>query len=151
LAGIPQRVLSQWILRGRAGDPLFVEFVDMLDQQLAEMSSELLSPVVEAARSGNLQASMWIYNTRVKPFEDHAVKKLLAATDAVEQRQLEIEAEQDNASADDLAAQLMQQMTAGATATELPPNTTEDSVVVDKPKTTKHKLSLVPPSEKDPV
>jgi hypothetical protein len=110
LAGVPRRVLQEWILRGRAGDPNFVPFVDMIDLQLAELSDSLTSPIVDAARTGNLQASMWLYAQRIKPHEERALKKQFELEDRLEQRALEIEADADTGG-DELAADLLKQLT----------------------------------------
>lgn len=115
LAGIPKRVLNEWILQGRAGHPDFVPFVEMLDSQLAELSETLVSPVVEAAKSGNLKASMWLFDHRIKPYEDRALKKHFDEEDRLEESQRVIEAHADIAGAQDLAADVLRQMTADAT------------------------------------
>lgn len=110
LAGIPKRVLSEWILQGRAGNPAFLPFVEMIDLQLAELSETLQSPIIEAARDGNIQASMWLFNQRVKPFEDHAIKRRLQQEDEIEDRSRVIEAHAEMSEGDDLAAKLLAEM-----------------------------------------
>jgi hypothetical protein len=112
LAGIPKRVLNEWILQGRAGNPEFTSFVDMIDQQLAELSETILSPIVEAASSGNLQASTFLYNVRIKPHEERALKKQFAAEDELETLQNTVNAHAEIAGADDLAARVLEQMQA---------------------------------------
>lgn len=116
LSGIPKRVLSEWILQGRAGHPDFAAFVDMLDEQLAELSSTLVTPIVEAAKSGNLQASMWLFNQRIRPHEERSLKKQFEVEDRLEESQRVIEAHADVAEADELAAKIMEQLTAGTLA-----------------------------------
>ena len=110
LAGIPRRVLTEWILQGRAGHPDFVDFVDMLDTQLAELSDSLVSPIVEAAKTGNLQASMWLFNQRVKPYEERALKRQFAREDEIEETQRRIEVEVASAEAQALADDVMTQL-----------------------------------------
>lgn len=118
LAGIPKRVLNEWILRGRAGHPDYVPFTDMLDDQLAELSTALVSPIVQAAQGGNLQASMWLYNQRIKPHEDRALKRQFEVEDRLDEQQRVVEAHADVSADNDLAAQVLKQMTAGTPAPE---------------------------------
>jgi hypothetical protein len=118
LSGIPRRVLNAWIEQGRAGQPDFQPFVDLIDQQLAELADELVSPIVEAARGGNLKASMWIYDHRIKPYEDRALKKQFEAEDRFEEREREVVAEVSSAEADELAARVMAQLTASQDSQE---------------------------------
>lgn len=113
LAGIPRKVLTEWILQGRAGHPDFVSFVDMLDTQLAELSDALVSPIVEAAKSGNLKASMWLFDHRVKPYEERSLKRQFDLEDRIEERQRFIEAEVESADAQSLANDVMQKLTTG--------------------------------------
>lgn len=115
LAGIPRRVLRYWIENGRAGHPDFVEFVELLDNQLAELSDALLTPIVAAAADGNLAASQWLYQQRVKPFEDHAIKRQLKREDEIEEASRMVEANVAASEGDDLAAKLLEQMTAATT------------------------------------
>lgn len=78
LAGVPRKVLYRWLELGRAGEDGFREFVEAIDQQTAEIAKSLMDPLLEAARAGDLKVAQWIYNTRVKPFEDAAHKRMLA-------------------------------------------------------------------------
>jgi hypothetical protein len=113
LSGIPRRVLSEWMLQGRAGHPDFVAFVELLDEQLAELSEALVSPVVEAAKSGNLKATMWLFDRRVKPYEDRALAKQFELEDRLDEQQRVVQAHVASAEAEQLASDVMQQLTAG--------------------------------------
>lgn len=113
LAGIPKRVLTEWILRGRAGDPQFVPFVEMLDQQLAELSDDILTPIVEAAKHGSVKASMWLYDHRIRPHEERALKRQFDMEDRIAEAQRTVQADVVQSDGDALAAELMGQLTAG--------------------------------------
>lgn len=112
LAGIPRRVLSEWMLQGRAGHPDFVPFVELIDEQLAELSDALVSPIVEAAKSGNIKATMWLFDRRVKPYEERAMQKQFDLEDRMDEQQRVVEAHVASSEAQQLADDVMRQLTA---------------------------------------
>jgi len=101
------------MLQGRAGHPDFVPFVDLLDEQLAELSDALVSPVVEAAKGGNLKATMWLFDRRVKPYEDRALAKQFELEDRLDEQQRVVEAHVASSEAQALADDVMRELTTG--------------------------------------
>lgn len=112
-AGIPRRVIREWVAQGRAGHPKFYPFVEMLDLKLAQQAAKLLQPISDAASEGNLKAAMWLYAQRVAPYEERARKKEWALEDRIEAAAELVDAQQTDAETEAFADELMEKLTAG--------------------------------------
>ena len=110
--GIPRALLLQWVKLGRAGHPDFVPLVDMMDKANSRLANELVSPIVAAAKDGNLQAIQWLYKVRVEPQVKRFEKQLADLEDAADHNAVEIGIENDEEDAAAAEARVLAAMEA---------------------------------------
>lgn len=108
LAGIPSKVISEWLILGKQGNHEFAKFSAMLEEKLARQAEMLLSPIVTAAQEGDAKSAQYLYNLRIKPHEDRALKRRWLKEDQAEERAALIEAAEAIEGADLAAALLLQ-------------------------------------------
>lgn len=85
LSGVPRKHLIAWIEAGRRGDPEFVAFVDMVDEENSKLSSEVLERIYEEAfENKNFAALTFLYNNRLKRHEERMAKKIEEVEDRIE-------------------------------------------------------------------
>jgi class 3 adenylate cyclase len=58
-AGISASTYYEWCARGERGEPGFAEFVEAVDQALAEAEVRLVSRISKAAQEGDWRAAAW--------------------------------------------------------------------------------------------
>lgn len=92
--GIPRKLLLQWVTLGRAGHADFVPLVDMMDRANSRLANELVSPILAAAREGNLQAIQWLWKVRVDPQVKRFEKKLSEIEDAADANAIDMGVDQ---------------------------------------------------------
>lgn len=126
-AGVPRHVIREWVAQGRAGNPKFYPFVELLDIKLAQQAAKLLRPITDAADDGNLKAAMWLYGLRVSPYEDRARRKEWELEDRISAAQEMVDVSQGDAETDAFAAELMDKLVADIPSAASAP--TEDNVI----------------------
>lgn len=83
MAGIPKKHLLSWIERGRAGDPEYSPFVDMIDEENAKLSAMIWENVYrESVERQNFTATQFIFKHRL----EHHEKRLQEKIDKIEDR-----------------------------------------------------------------
>ena len=110
--GVPRKHLLAWIELGRAGDPLYTPFVDMVDEENSALSSMVMDRIFEEAFDNkNFAAITFLYNNRLKRHEERMAKKI----EEIEDR---IDAEEAASSATKLSDEELQALEDKVTATQ---------------------------------
>ena len=85
LSGVPRKHLIAWVEAGRRGDPEYVKFIDMIDEENAKLSANVLERIYEEAfENKNFAALTFLYNNRLKRHEERMAKKLEEIEDRIE-------------------------------------------------------------------
>lgn len=85
MSGVPRKHLLFWVEEGRKGEPEFVKFIDMVDEEQAKMSSDVMERVFEEAFGNkNFAALTFLYNNRLKRHEERMAKKIEEVEDRIE-------------------------------------------------------------------
>lgn len=85
LSGVPRKHLIAWVEAGRKGEPEYLKFIDMVDEENSKLSAEVIERVYEEAfENKNFAALTFLYNTRLKRHEERMAKKLEEVEDRIE-------------------------------------------------------------------
>jgi hypothetical protein len=88
---IPQKTLLEWIKYGRRGAVEYMPFVDMIDEENAELSGTVLSFLYRAAfTEANLDAVKFIYKHRLQKNEERFQARIHEIEDRIQEETVEV-------------------------------------------------------------